>query len=158
MMFFRCVILGALLGGVAVAAGPPAAKPTVAALAWLSGCWLGTGDEETMEQWMKPAGGTMLGMSRTVADGRTVAYEFIVLRERDGAVYYVARPSGQEEASFKLVRSNEREAVFENPEHDFPQRITYRLWPDGSLEAAIEGIVGGKTRRVEYPMKRIRCE
>ena len=83
----------------------------------------------------------MMGMSRTIADGKTVAYEFLLIREDEqGGIQYVAKPSGQPEASFKLVKSGPKEVVFENPTHDFPQKISYRLEPDGSLLAELAGV------------------
>jgi hypothetical protein len=124
-------------------------------LAWLAGCW-GAGESYT-EQWMKPAGGTLLGMSRTVKGGRTVAHEFIQIREENGDVFYVAKPSGQEGASFKLVSDDPNALVFENPSHDFPQRIIYRLEADGSLMAMVEGMVDGKLRQEKFPMQRVEC-
>ena len=135
-------------------------KPTLNDLAWLAGCWESNRNgREINEQWMKPSGGTMLGMGRTVAKGKTVEYEFVQIREeQDGALYYVAKPSGQSEASFKLIKLENREATFENPAHDFPQRVIYRLEPDGSLFARVEGTSNGKSRGFDYPMKRARCD
>jgi len=129
-------------------------------LGWIAGCWERTGKGRvTTEQWMKPSGGMMLGMSHTVANGRTVEHEFIqIIQEENGDIYYVAFPSRQEKASFKLVKHGEGEALFENPEHDFPQRIIYRLEKDGSLFARIEGTVNGKQRGVDFPMKRATCD
>jgi hypothetical protein len=150
-----------LLIGICVAAIAQSPKPTLNDFAWLAGCWeANRNGREINEQWMKPLGGTMLGMARTVANGKTVEYEFVQIREEqaDGAIYYVAKPSGQPEASFKLVKLQNREATFENPEHDFPQRIIYRLEPDGSLFARVEGTSKGKARSFDYPMKRARCE
>jgi hypothetical protein len=131
-------------------------KPSIKTLSWLAGDWsLEKNGRVVTEIWMPPAGGTMLGMSRTVANEKTVEYEFIVLRQdANGEIFYVAKPSGQPEASFKLTRGTATEAVFENPEHDFPQRISYKLNPDGTLLAAIEGTKAEKTRRVEFPYKR----
>jgi len=107
---------------------------------------------------MMPSGGTMLGMSRTVSQGRTLEYEFLLLRRNGaGEVEYVAKPSGQAEATFKLVRATADEAIFENPQHDFPQRIIYTLREGGKLRAAIEGTRAGKRKRVEFnyePVKR----
>ena len=106
---------------------------------------------------MSPAGGTMLGMSRTVSQGRTVEHEFLLLRvEANGEINYVAKPSGQAEAAFKLVRAGATEAVFENLQHDFPQRIIYTLKEEGRLTAAIEGTKNGKTRRVEFNYERVK--
>jgi hypothetical protein len=69
-------------------------------------------------------------------------------------LFYVAKPSRQPEASFKLVKLTEREVVFENQAHDFSQRILYTLKDDGTLLAAIEGTNDGRTRRVEFPYRR----
>jgi hypothetical protein len=134
-------------------------KPSIADFAWLAGCWDGsTGGRESLEQWMKPAGQTLLGMSRTVANDKTVAYEFLRIHEQDGEIYYTAKPSGQAEASFKLVKHADKEAVFENPQHDFPQRIIYKLEKDGSLAAAIEGMSKGKLKKIDFPMRRVKCD
>ena len=129
---------------------------------WIAGCWQqGEGPDTQLyqEQWMKPAAGAMIGMSRNVAKGKLREWEFLMIKENaDGNVYYVAKPSGQPEASFKLIKSTATESVFENPEHDFPQRIIYRLQSDGSLFARIEGVSKGKERGVDFPMKRAKCE
>ena len=99
----------------------------------------------------------MMGTSQTVVKDRTVEYEFVVLRANaQGEVLYVAKPSRQPEAEFKLVRATEREVLFENPQHDFPQRISYVLKDDGTLLAAIEGTKDGKTRRVEFPYRPVK--
>ena len=48
--------------------------------------------------------------------------------------------------------------VFENPQHDFPQRIIYRLEKDGSLLARIEGVNQGREKGINFPMKRAKCD
>jgi hypothetical protein len=138
-----------------------AAARGVEALFWLAGCWQG-GDADRVieEQWMAPRGGTLIGMSRTVTGDRTSGYEHLQIQQRDGGLFYVARPSGQDETSFALVSDATQlssEAVFENLEHDFPQRIIYRLQPDGSLLARIEGAKTGVIPGVEFRMKRTSC-
>ena len=139
----------------------PAAQAPVGELdtiAWLAGCWTSAdGGRQVDEHWMKPLGGTMMGMSRTVGGGKTVDSEVMLIRATGSDVAYVARPAGQPEASFELVSATANEARFENPEHDFPQRIIYRLNPDGSLHARIEGTRDGKVRGVDFPMTRGKC-
>ena len=133
-------------------------KPTVDSLAWLKGCWASE-DGKVTEQWMAPAGRAMLGMSRTVANGEMVAFEFLQIRDiKDKGVHFIAKPSGQPEASFKLLRSSDKEVVFENPEHDFPQRVIYRLKSDGSLVGRIEGKQGDKEKGIDFPYVRAKCE
>lgn len=134
------------------------AAATAADLQWLAGCWaLRGGEPGTVEQWLAPAGGTLLGVSRIVKGGKTVEYEFLRIRETDGGqLEIVAQPSGQASATFGLLRLSPDEVVFENAEHDFPQRIVYRR-DGGALLARIEGTEGGKAREVEFPMDPVAC-
>jgi hypothetical protein len=126
-------------------------------LAFMAGCWQGSGGTE--EQWMKPAGGTMFGMSRTVVNGKTVFWEYLRVVAQDGGWAMVVLHSRNPQAvTFRATRISSGEAIFENPEHDFPQRILYRKQPDGSLFARIEGKEKGKERGVDFPMTRARCE
>ena len=148
----------ALLSFVAHAQAP-AAKPTLQDFAWLAGHWrIEQSDRLIDEQWMAPAGGLMMGMARNVQAGKVREYEFTLLRqEPNGDILYIASPSKQTETAFKLTSLRNGEAVFENPEHDFPKKIVYARQPDGSLLAAIEGPGrDGKPRRVEYPFKRVK--
>jgi len=132
---------------------------SVADLGWLAGCWESVGGEVgSGEQWTFPAGGTLFGVSRTIHDSKTIGYEFLQIRETDdGGIEFVAQPSGQAAAAFAMVRMSADEVVFENPDHDFPQRIIYSVAADETLEARIEGMVEGENRTVEFPMKRIDC-
>jgi len=137
-----------------LAANAPAAIEQVA---WMQGCWqMDAGPRVVEEQWMAPRGGVMLGMGRTVRDGTLVEYESVVLREQDGKLAYEAHPSGQPSAVFMASRIEESTVVFENPAHDFPQRVGYKRDGD-SLLAWIEGAVNGKSRRVEFPYRRSAC-
>jgi hypothetical protein len=132
-------------------------KPTVADVSWLAGCWtMATPGRSVTEFWLPPAGGTMIGISRTVAGDRTTEYEFIVLRSGAAGVEYVARPSRQAEAIFTATKISSAEAVFENPAHDFPTRIRYRL-AGGGLVATIDGKLNGKPRAIDFAFQRGDC-
>jgi hypothetical protein len=132
----------------------------VAGMKWLSGCWASVdGEPGSGEQWMAPAGRSMFGISRTVRDGTTVAFEFMRIAEDEhGKVVFVALPSGQKPTTFELISLSENEVVFENPEHDFPQRVIYRLMPGNRLTGRIEGTVNGTARHVDFPMMKSHCE
>jgi hypothetical protein len=127
-------------------------------LAWMSGCWASVdGEAGSGETWTAPAGGTLLGVSRTVKGGKTVAHEFMQVRETGpGRIAFIALPSGQKEASFPLVRLSGQEAVFENPQHDFPQRVIYRREGD-LLTGRIEGRIDGEAKAIDFPMRRQPC-
>jgi len=99
----------------------------------------------------------MLGMSRTVKTGKAIEFEFLRIVEDQGQVLFIAKPSGQPEATFKLVKSSPQELIFENPAHDFPQRIIYKFSGKNVLAARIEGTNNGKPLAFDYPMKRVSC-
>lgn len=137
-----------------------AADSSVESLTWLAGCWQAEqGDAGSGEHWLPPAGGTMLGVSRTVKNGKTVEFEFMQLRTNaEGKLALIALPSGQKETTFVVAAVTENSATFENPQHDFPQKVIYRLQPEGRLIARIEGTRDGKVRGVDFPMKRVSCD
>lgn len=135
--------------------GGQQASPDVDRLSWLSGCWTQPrGNGLVEEQWMAPRGGSMLGMSRTVAGGTTVEWEFLRIAVVGGVLSYVAKPSGQAEAAFSMKSIEDGVVVFENLAHDFPQRIIYRRNADASITARIEGTVKGEARSRDFPYTR----
>ncbi|AMO23609.1 DUF6265 family protein [Ramlibacter solisilvae] len=138
----------------------PAVGQPVEKMAWLAGCWQGHfGEPGTVEQWLAPAGGTMLGMSRTIKQGKTAEYEFMHIRQLpEGVLAFVPQPNGRPPTVFRLLRLGESDALFENPEHDFPQRIHYARPAESRLVASIEGMRNGTMRRVEFAFSRVSCD
>lgn len=151
------LVLACLLTVTLAAQETAVIAPSLERLRWLAGDWrMERAGRVVDEHWMAPAGGVMLGMSRTVAKGKVLEHEYVQIREGPGGdLFYVALPAKQKEATFKVVSQADTEVVFENKEHDFPQVIGYRLNPDGSVLAWIEGPKSdGTTRRVEYAYRR----
>jgi hypothetical protein len=141
------------------AAGADGAPETrgIRQLAWLRGCWESVSEARTVEeQWTAPRGRSMVGLSRTVRGGELAAYELVVIRERGDRLVYIAHPSGQPSAEFLSTSLSEGSVTFENPGHDFPQRIGYRR-QGPSLQAWIEGTKDGQARRVEFPYRHVAC-
>lgn len=152
------LVLACLLTTTLVAQETTVLTPSLERLRWLAGDWrMERAGRVVDEHWMAPSGGVMLGMSRTVAKGKMVEYEFTQIREGPGGdLFYVAMPARQKEAAFKALSQTDTEIVFENKDHDFPQIIGYRLNSDGTVLAWIEGPRSdGTTRRVEYAYKRV---
>jgi hypothetical protein len=136
------------------------AEPTLARLSFMAGCWAGE-DASTKweEMWMQPRAGSMMGMSRTTAGQKTVATEYMHITEQDGVlVMSVQLRLAQGLTPFRLSELTGRSAVFSNPEHDFPQRIIYRVAGDDKLLGRIEGTSQGKEKAHDFPMKRTRCD
>ena len=130
---------------------PAPAKQSIAGLEWMSGDWQTTRDRAQVEEhWTKPAAGTMLGMGRTIVGDRTAEFEYLRIEQRGDEIYFVANPGARcPGADFKLTRLSEQEAMFENPQHDFPKRIIYRKNVDG-LVATVDGGEGTKAQTFAY--------
>ncbi len=135
-------------------------QPLVSDLKWMAGCWTSEGKEfGSGETWLIPAGGTMLGVSRTVKAGKTVAFEFMQIRQnQEGKLVFIALPSGQRETTFVATTSSSEHVIFENPRHDFPQSIAYRKSGPDTIVARIEGTRDGMARAIIFPMRRTSCE
>jgi hypothetical protein len=153
-------VTAVLLAGSAVLTGfqARASQSEIEKARWLAGCWeLERGARSGFEMWMPPAGGVMMGASRTVAGGKVVEWERLQLAEQDGKLVYTSLPSGQTEASFVSTVVTDSSFTVENLEHDFPQRIIYRRRGADSLIARIEGPRGDETRGIDFPMRRTSC-
>jgi hypothetical protein len=125
----------------------------------LAGCWrLERGHRVTEEWWMPPAGDALMGMARTTQGDRTGEFELSrIVRKADGSIVYEAHPSGQPETLFLLRTWEGRRAVFENPAHDFPQRVIYDLSQPDRLDARVQGEQDGRAMGFDYPYHRVAC-
>jgi hypothetical protein len=111
-------------------------------LDWLAGCWRGgEGNVLIEETWTEPAVDRMLATGRTldVATGRTIAFEFLRIEARGDRLVYIALPRGRGETAFPATVMEKQRLRFENPEHDDPKVIEYRLDADGTLVTRVEG-------------------
>ena len=132
-------------------------NPTLADLAWISGGWQSApgGRRQVEEHWTSAAGGSMMGVSRTVAGDKTVEFEYLRIEQRADGIFYVAHPKARcPGTDFKLTRASATEAVFENPQHDFPKRIVYRKTGDDGLTATVDG--GDGTKALSFAFQRIK--
>lgn len=155
------VVRGCLAGMVLLLASEPMlaqAPPSIASASWLAGCWvMQRGTTTIEEQWMTPAGGTMLGMGRTVKAGRLDDYELVLLRERDGRIDYEAHPVMQPASVFTATVVSDTLLQFENPRHDFPKLIAYRRRGADSVIARIAAGPAPGDNQVVFAYRRAAC-
>lgn len=120
--------LFAIAAATAFLAGAAPDKAQVSALAWMSGSWISQDEDRwTEESWTAPRGGMMLGASSS-GRGETVRdWEHMrIASDEAGVISFWGSPKGAPPVAFRLVSLKGAEAVFENPEHDYPTRISYR--------------------------------
>jgi hypothetical protein len=142
----KMVVIAFVIVCVATSAVGGDAEASIDDLAWMAGHWSGNREGvQSEEGWFAPKGGLMLGVHRDVAPGSRAFFEYLRIEERDGSLVYVASPMGGRATEFRLVEMAGQSVVFENLEHDFPQRIVYARHGN-ELEARAEGMVKGKKR------------
>lgn len=138
-------------------ASSAADEPGTGSLAWLEGHWCAENDGEQIEEyWMPDHGGMQLGLSRTLKQERTTAFEFLRIVTEAGVPVYVAQPNGAPPVRFTRSAGGSQWIAFENRAHDFPQRIEYRREGD-RLRASIAGPgEGGKELTIAFDYRRCR--
>lgn len=110
-------------------------------VAWLAGVHrMNDGDAVIEEHWTHPGGSVMFGINRTMKGEALAAYEILRIEARPDSIVYVAQPGGRVPGTeFTLVPQGDPDTFsFENPEHDFPQRIIYRRVDETHLHIRVE--------------------
>jgi hypothetical protein len=122
---------------------PYSCPPSVSELAWLEGVWRGK---------------VVLSASKYSTNGKPAGFEFERFQEKDGHVVLTPYPDGKESpASFRLTDFDQKthRAVFENPKHDFPTKISYHRVAEDSLTILVSGPgKDGKESVIRYVLRR----
>jgi hypothetical protein len=127
-------------------------------LSWIVDRWVSTdGESTTYEHWEKTSNTLLTGGSETVKNGDTLFAEKLKIELTGENIYYIADVKhNPAPVRFKLTSITDTEAVFENPEHDFPQKITYKN-TGGVLHASIEGPGKDKNwKKIDFIMNKMR--
>jgi len=133
---------------------------TIAELYWLIGEWKSVSPDGVMyETWTKTNDKLLSGKSFFVSGKDTLFSEKIALQQNGNALYYTPTVSDQnnsEPVPFKFIEFNKGEFIFENKEHDFPQRIIYKNPQPDFLIARIQGIQNGKFHKEDFNFVKIK--
>jgi hypothetical protein len=125
---------------------------------WLVGTWENqTKDGTLTEAWEKMNDSTFKGQSYFVSGTDTSFSESISLVQRNGELLYIPSVKDQNDGmgiSFRLITMNEKDLIFENAGHNYPQRISYHHVSNDSMTAKISGNKGGELKSELFPMKR----
>ena len=113
-------------------------------LDWMKGYWTHSENGVTMEElWTSESGGMLLGLHRDVFENRGSSFEFLRIIQQEEKIVYLASPGGRAPISFTLKELGNQKVIFENLEHDFPQRLIYTRNGD-ELSVRIEDASGKK--------------
>lgn len=111
-------------------------------LDWLNGDWINNNPRPGTngnEKWSKVSDVEWKGLGTTMKGSNIIFQEKLRLIMKDGFIYYVADvKENKEPVYFKFTELTDNMFSCENPEHDFPKKITYQR--DGNrLKATISG-------------------
>ena len=127
----------------------------IESLKFMQGSWeaeRGTGISE--ETWTAPAGKSMLGVSRTLRDGRTSFTEFLMIEEKEGKLTMtICQKLGGPVITLNASKVTDSEVVWEPVNDPNKAIITYRLI-DKELHATVAGSNDGKPYLLEFKFKR----
>ena len=128
---------------------------------WLLGEWEKKDSLGTLKElWQIKDDSTFIGQSYYIINNKdTVHNEQIELMQDKKHLIYTATVKGEnndEPVPFQMMKDEDSLLVFENPKHDFPQKIQYQLKKNNSIVATISGNQNGKTSSESYPMNKIK--
>ena len=127
---------------------------------WFIGSWQNmSNDGLFVENWKYVSDSLYQGESYILQNNDTVFYESIELEKQNNEWHYIVSVKGQnkeEPVSFKLTSLSPNQLVFENPKHDFPTKITYLKISEDSIVASISGLIEGKEKIEQFPMKKVK--
>jgi len=125
---------------------------------WFLGRWENNAPEGNLSEiWKKQNDSTFSGESYFVIKNDTVFAETVSLEEQNGKLSYVVTVPNQNDAkpvAFELTSSEANTLIFENPKHDYPNKIIYNQVGTDSLVAEIRGRKDGKEKNEFFRMKK----
>lgn len=130
------------------------ARATIDDVAWLVGTWQDDSDTDPLvETWMRDSD-ALTGSAKSI--GTDTFSEQMRIEPRDGSLVFIVRVGDDPPVTFTATRVKHNEITFENPAHDYPQRILYQLASKDSLFARIDGATDDETMKEEFSYRRIR--
>ncbi|MEQ9376778.1 MAG: DUF6265 family protein [Imperialibacter sp.] len=111
-------------------------------LSWLEGTWERTNVKQgksAHERWEKDSKTKWLGFGVSLQGEDTTFLEKLSIVVENGGIYYIADvPENKAPVLFQFTQLSDQGFVCENPTHDFPKKIAYKLEGD-RLEVQISG-------------------
>ncbi len=125
---------------------------------WFLGEWKNpTPNAHFTEIWTKENDSIYKAKSFVTIKKDTVFYENIILEQKNDSLFYTVSVKAQKKeqpVSFYLTTSSANQLIFENPKHDYPNKIIYTKITNNNILAEISGIQNGKKIKESFPMKR----
>jgi hypothetical protein len=149
-----------VLTGAALAQQPVYSVNDFKPLHGLTGLWKMDGKRGALyEEWQVSGDNQLKGRSYKINNNDTMVLENVVISLQGDVIFYtpvVRDQNNQQPVPFKLISNNNNRYVFENKEHDYPQRVIYELVSANELRARIEGSKNGKESGSDFNYSRVK--
>ncbi len=133
---------------------------SIESLHWLIGSWKTVSENTTTyEIWLKANDSILIGKSFAIKLQDTVFSETIAIKKIGNDLFYIPTVSNQnngQPVQFKFIEFKNGEFIFENKEHDFPNRIIYKNPQPDFLSARIEGKRNGKFLKADFNFVKVK--
>lgn len=120
----------------------------------LQGTWqMNTPKGILYETWQPAEGSRITGMSYMLNGKDSSVFERTMITKEGTDLFFTAVATGQNNGAavrFKLANTIGNYYIFENPQHDFPQRVIYEFVSRDSIHARIEGKQNGKAASEDF--------
>ena len=120
---------------------------------WLLGTWNRTNAKPGrtgIEEWKKVSDTELHGRGISMKGTDTTFIEKIKIVKKEDTLYYVADVAhNKNEIVFKFISLTNNSFVCENPNHDFPKKISYQF--DGNV---LKASISGDGKSIEYLFER----
>lgn len=141
-----------LLLGIVIAQSQETSNETIDnfnKLEWLTGTWNRTNvkpGRSGTEEWKKSSDSALTGSGILMRGRDTVVIEKIKIAIKGDHIYYIADvPENKGLVFFKFITITKNNFICENPEHDFPKRISYTY--DGKV---LKATISGNGKSIDY--------
>lgn len=118
-------------------------------LQWLTGKWIRTNNkpgQSGYETWEKVNELKLSGKGVTLKGKKVHFIEQLQLISKENDLFYVVKVSGELKPTyFKLTSLTKDSFTCENPEHDFPKKISYKK--EGNK---IKAVISGDGQQMDY--------
>ncbi len=124
---------------------------------WFLGTWQ-INESRSFEEWTEVNDHLYRGKGYKIRKNDTIITETINIVRKGKDFFYIPAVKDQNDGKpieFKLISKKKDKLVFENKNHDFPQRIIYERTETDRIEAKIEGVEEGIFSEVRFRLKKI---
>jgi len=109
------------------------------------------------EKWTKVNNNEFSSTAFDIKGKDTTVLERVRLTKKGGIISYnVTGAKSGDKNSFKLTSAKNNQFIFEDPKHDFPQRIIYHFTKPNELHAWIDGKYKGRYEKYDFYYKRVK--